>query len=85
MGGREGLGKSAGLIPTDVIGDEEQVFTRHEAVGRLRAATDDRADPSTEQRFVHAVADGAHDTREFHAGHVARANLRARGSGRRVA
>ena len=45
VGGREGLGKAAGLIPTDVIGHEEQVFARHEAVRRLRAAADDGARP----------------------------------------
>ena len=68
--GREGLGKAPGLIPTDVIGNEEQVFAGHEAVRRLRAATDDGADPSTQQWFVDAFTDGAHDTGEFHARHV---------------
>jgi hypothetical protein len=43
------------------------VFTRHEAVGRLRAAPDDRTDAAAEQWFVHPFADGADDPGELHA------------------
>ena len=70
VGRGEGLGETSRLIPTDVIGYEEQVFTRHETVRRLRATADDRADPSSQERLVHALADGAHHPGQFHAGHV---------------
>ncbi len=68
--GGEGLRKAPGLIPTDVIGNEEQVFAGHEAVRRLRPAADDGAHPSSQQWFVHSFTDGADDTGEFHAGDV---------------
>jgi hypothetical protein len=42
------------------------VFARYEAVGRLRAASDDRTDPAAEQWFVHPLADGADDASELH-------------------
>jgi hypothetical protein len=70
VGGCEGFGKSSRLIPTDVIRDEEQMFTRYETVGRLGAATNDGADSSPEERFVYPFTDGTHDTGEFHTGHV---------------
>src|ERR1039458_8859874 len=46
------------------------MLARHEAVRRLRASPDDGADSSTEERFVHALADRTHDAGEFHAGDV---------------
>ena len=61
----EGFREAARLGPADVVGDEDEMFGRHQAVGGLSTTANDRTDPSTQQRFADPIADRANDAGHF--------------------
>jgi hypothetical protein len=76
VGRGEGFGEAACFSPTDIIGDEDEVLGRHQAVRSLSPAADNRTDTPTQQWFGDSVTDRTHD-----AGHLQTRNIDGRSRG----